>query len=201
MLNGALTAKGRVLTAGIEKILRDLERRLRLVSIKSPSRHPQLTSGARTLETDALSSHRTSFIGIAMEDAYNHARYENGNYHPSISLNPIVLYVQPLKYRKGRGSHSRRIYHINSAITRNGLFTDLLRAFKAEFNKHTDDTQTGIGNLIDSQFEEIRGTLDIIRNDNAVLESERDPEFRRRVQEALETTRNEIQQICASIDL
>jgi len=80
-LISTLTAKGRVLTAGIEGILEDLENHLQLVSVKISFRHTQLTNGARTLQTDALSHHRTSFIGKAMEGAYNRARHESGNYH------------------------------------------------------------------------------------------------------------------------
>ncbi|KAI0431968.1 hypothetical protein F5Y09DRAFT_303069 [Xylaria sp. FL1042] len=135
-----------------------------------------LRGDLRTLRTDALSGIRTSFIGKAMEDAYENARRE-----------------------KGRGCDARRKAIINSAVTRNGLFADLLRSFKRGFNECMDNTQERMQQVVGSHLDAIRGTFDIIRSDNVSLECEKDPEFRRRVEERLMATKEEMTRICDSI--
>ncbi|KAI1815628.1 hypothetical protein GGS20DRAFT_322793 [Poronia punctata] len=132
----------------------------------------------RTLRTDALSSLRTSFIGKVMEGAYNQARMESGG-----------------------GSDARRKAIIHSSVARWGLFADLLEEFRKGFRKHAEDAQKRVEDLVRSQFEQIQGTLNIVRNENAALESERDPAFRRRVQVKLEATKSGMSQVCTVVEL
>ncbi|TGJ78173.1 hypothetical protein E0Z10_g10588 [Xylaria hypoxylon] len=146
-ISSTLLSQKRLLEADMQTILNDLEGDL------------------RTLRTDALSSIRTSFIGKAMENAYDNARCESGG-----------------------GSDARRKAIINSAVRRNGLFIDLLKSFRGDFNGHVDNTQDRIRELVSSNFNAIRGTFDIVRNDNVALECEMDPGFRRRVEEGLAAT-------------
>jgi len=49
--------------------------------------------------------------------------------------------------------------------------------------------------VVASHLSVIEGTLDIIRSENVALESERDPEFRRRVETELRSARDEIRRI------
>ncbi|KAI3320818.1 hypothetical protein HD806DRAFT_505075 [Xylariaceae sp. AK1471] len=153
-LISTLLSQKRVLEAEIGRILNDLQDDL------------------RTLRADALSSHQTSFIGKAMEKAYEDARRESG-----------------------KGSHARKKAIINAAVIRDGLFADLLKDFKKEFNEHAENTQDSIGDFIDSQFESIRNTFTIVRNDNVALECEKDPEFRSRVQARVEAMKDEMESI------
>ncbi|KAI0448932.1 hypothetical protein F5B21DRAFT_520908 [Xylaria acuta] len=125
-----------------------------------------LQDDLRTLRTDALSSIRTSFIGKAMKNAYTNARRE-------------------------RGSDARKKAIVNSAVTRNDLFADLLKSFKSGFNGHVDNAQERIREIVGSHFGAIKDTLQIVRSDNVALESEMDPEFRGRVESRLETTEME----------
>ncbi|GAW21284.1 hypothetical protein ANO14919_108030 [Xylariales sp. No.14919] len=143
-----LSSQKRILEADIETILNDFQGHL------------------RTLRTDALSGIRTSFIGKAMENAYESASHESGT-----------------------GSDARRKSTINSGVRRNGLFLDLLKSFKTDFNEHVNNTQDSIREAVRSSFSAIQGTFDIIRNDNVALESERDPEFRGRVEKVLAATK------------
>ncbi|KAK5636992.1 hypothetical protein RRF57_012704 [Xylaria bambusicola] len=142
-ISSTLRALERVLAADIENTMDDLKVNL------------------RTLRTDALSGIRTSFIGKAMENAYNNARLECGG-----------------------GSDARRKAIINSAARRPGLFIDLLRSFKRDFDEYVNDAQDKIQEVASSHFDAIRDTFDIVRNENAALECEMDPEFRRRVEGA-----------------
>ncbi|RYC53741.1 hypothetical protein CHU98_g12467 [Xylaria longipes] len=136
-----------------------------------------LRGDLRTLRTDALSSIRTSFIGKAMESAYTNARLESA----------------------GKGSDARKKAIINSAVRRSGLFADLLKSFKSGFNGHIDNAQERIRETVGSQFDAIKDTLQIVRSDNAALESEMDPEFRGRVQARLETTKEEMERVYSTL--
>ncbi|GAW26459.1 putative nuclear GTPase SLIP-GC [Rosellinia necatrix] len=131
-----------------------------------------LQGDLRTLRTDALSGIRTSFIGKRMENAYNNARCQSG-----------------------RGSDACRKAIINSAVNQNGLFADLLRKFRKDFNEHVKNAQDRIHEAVESNLGAIQDTLDIIRSDNIALESEKDPEFRERVTAALETTKQEMERL------
>ncbi|RWA11880.1 hypothetical protein EKO27_g3224 [Xylaria grammica] len=155
-----LSSQKRILEADIETILNDLQGHL------------------RTLRTDALSGIRTSFIGKAMENAYENASHESGT-----------------------GSDARRKSAINSGVRRNGLFLDLLKSFKTDFNEHVNNTQDGIREAVRSSFSAIQGTFDIIRSDNVALESEKDPEFRGRVERVLATTKENMKGVYDVIEV
>ncbi|KAJ2991071.1 hypothetical protein NUW58_g2658 [Xylaria curta] len=135
-----------------------------------------LQSDLQTLRTDALSSIRTSFIGKSMEMAYTNARLESG-----------------------RGGDARRKAIISSSVKQNGLFTDLLRAFKREFNEHVDSAQDSIQRAVSLHFDSIKNTLHIIRCDNVALECEKDPEFRRRVKAKLDVVKGEMERVNSTL--
>ncbi|KAI1821480.1 hypothetical protein F4861DRAFT_541892 [Xylaria intraflava] len=126
----------------------------------------------RTLRTDALSGLRSSFIGKAMEDAYRSAGFESGKSPPSSVLDPV-------------GRH--------------GLFADLLKSLKTEFKGHVDETQENMEKTVHSHLDGIGDMFDIIRSENAALESEGDPEFRNRVEETVRMTVVEMDRVRASI--
>ncbi|KAI0867597.1 hypothetical protein GGS24DRAFT_485128 [Hypoxylon argillaceum] len=131
-----------------------------------------LQGDLRTLRTDVFSSIRTSFIGKIMENEYDKARRQSG-----------------------RGSDARKKAIINSAVQRNGLFTDLLKSFKKEFNEHVDNAQDNIQQATNSHLEAIKNTFNIVRSDNAALESEKDPEFHARVEARLDAANEEMRRV------
>ncbi|KAI0865909.1 hypothetical protein F4860DRAFT_458178 [Xylaria cubensis] len=131
-----------------------------------------LQEDLRALRTDALSSIRTSFIGQAMESAYTNARLESGT-----------------------GSDARRKAIINSAVRQNGLFPDLLKRFKKGFEGHVNNCQELIQDVLNSHYDAIWDTFQIIRNDNVALESEKDPEFRGRVRSTLEVMKEKMERV------
>ena len=55
--------------------------------------------------------------------------------------------------------------------------------------------EDSVRTTIEAHLSVIRGTLDIIRSENVALESERDPEFRRRVEREMSSIRDEIVRI------
>ncbi|KAI1348075.1 hypothetical protein F5Y01DRAFT_228690 [Xylaria sp. FL0043] len=148
----------------------------RLMEVDLQAILDDLQGNLRTLRTDALSGIRTSFIGKAMENAYDNARRESGG-----------------------GCFARQKAIINAAVRRSGLFTDLLRSFKRDFNGYVANAQERMQEVVRSHFDAMRDTFDIIRSDNAALECENDPAFRSRVEERLRATKDEMRQICDAI--
>ncbi|KAI9172534.1 Nuclear GTPase SLIP-GC [Paramyrothecium foliicola] len=128
-----------------------------------------------SLQTDAFSGIRTSFIGTEMEQHYRKA-----NSH---------------------GSDARRKATINSAVQQRQLFKDLLKKFKRVFDLHADDFQQSISQVAQSQLAGIRLTLNLVRDDNVVLESERDPDFRIRVETEVNLVETEMRRIRASLSM
>ncbi|KAI1339281.1 hypothetical protein F5Y15DRAFT_423997 [Xylariaceae sp. FL0016] len=129
------------------------------------------------LRTDALSGIRTSFIGEAMKDAYRMSCQEHGT-----------------------GSHARRKAIINRVVQSDRLFRDLSSKLKTSFHALSDVFQDRISNIVSEHTDAIRGTLDIVRSENIAEESERDPEFRARVEEAVRAAKEEMRTLCASLD-
>ncbi|KAK8062187.1 hypothetical protein PG997_014284 [Apiospora hydei] len=121
------------------------------------------------LRVDALSGIRSSFMGQSMEAAYRSCIAECG-----------------------RGSDSRRKANINRAVRRDMLFKDLLSRFKGGFAQIADKLQEDLQNTVALHLESVRGTLDMVRSENVALESERDPDFRARVQQRVELANIEI---------
>ncbi|KAI0147476.1 hypothetical protein GGR57DRAFT_515724 [Xylariaceae sp. FL1272] len=150
-LKSTLLSHKRVLKTDIETALEELKNHL------------------HTLGADALSSHRSSFIGEAMKNAYESAQRESGS-----------------------GSDRRRKDRIHGAVSRNDLFVVLLRNFRREIHNHADQLQESVEEAIDEHLEDIHDMFDIVRSENVALESERDPQFRTRVEDAVNRARNEM---------
>lgn len=67
------------------------------------------------------------------------------------------------------------------------IFKNLIYEFKDRLNLHADNLQHVLAESVSEHLEGMRGTLDLVRQQNVAEESERDPEFRNRV--ALEVAR------------
>lgn len=120
-----------------------------------------------------------------MEGTYNEASRESGisqtspvfsNQHTSLLTNPI-----------GGGSDRRRKATISTRFSSPNLFIDHRRQFRTKFFAISDTLQQEIKNAVTHQLAFITADLDTLRNENVVLESERNPEFRTRL--ATEVTR------------
>jgi hypothetical protein len=76
-----------------------------------------------------------------------------------------------------------------------------MKKFRRTFKGLADDFQSSMEDTIKTHLDSIRATLDIIRSENAVLDSEQDPEFRGRVAAEIETVEDNIRRILAAIGL
>ncbi|RYO90874.1 hypothetical protein DL766_001625 [Monosporascus sp. MC13-8B] len=120
----------------------------------SESFHSELSS----LHTDAFSSIRTAFIGKLMENTYHAANMEYGS-----------------------GSDRRRKALITGKFGSPSLFNDHRHDCKAKFRDIARRLQDKVNEIVNHQVGLIEADLRMLRDENVMLESERDPEFRMRV--------------------
>ncbi|KAK4249146.1 hypothetical protein C7999DRAFT_39705 [Corynascus novoguineensis] len=110
------------------------------------------------LRTKALSGLRTSYFGESMELSYWKANCEHGP-----------------------GSWARKKGIINGTLGNEQLFRELMRKFKCNFGELATQLDSDVLASVEEYLEDIENTLDMIRSENVVQESERDPEFKARV--------------------
>ncbi|KAK8096503.1 hypothetical protein PG999_012447 [Apiospora kogelbergensis] len=144
------------------------------------------------LRIDALSGIRSSFMGQSMEAAYRRCIAESGRQTPVPKLCSRLTKDGNMA---GTGSDSRRKGIINRVVRRDTLFKDLLSQFKRGFTTVADKLQEDLQNTIELHLENVRVTLDMVRSENVALESERDPEYRARVQVRVEVANEEIKRV------
>ncbi|KAH8664648.1 hypothetical protein BX600DRAFT_464800 [Xylariales sp. PMI_506] len=130
----------------------------------------------RILTTDALSTIRSSFILRAMDRAYQDAIHESGS-----------------------GSDRRRKNIINGTVGREGLFEGLLRDFEKGFAILATELQEKLQATVRSHLDDLKATLDMVRSENVALESEKNPEFRGRVEVCVIASKDKMESIRASL--
>ncbi|KAF2462919.1 uncharacterized protein BDR25DRAFT_298822 [Lindgomyces ingoldianus] len=134
----------------------------------SESFHSELLS----LHTDAFSSIRTAFIGKLMENTYHAANMEYGS-----------------------GSDRRRKNLITGKFGSPSLFNDHRHDCKKRFRRIASGLQEKVDEVVNQQVGLVEADLQMLRDENVVLESERDPEFRRRVEVEVERVKGEVDRI------
>ena len=95
----------------------------------------------------------------------------------------------------GRGSDSERKNIINDRLGDEMVFESLQISFKNGFKPLAESLQSDIQTAVATHLSVITNTLDIVRNVNATLESERDSEFRVRVEREVRAVIYEIRRI------
>jgi hypothetical protein len=100
----------------------------------------------------------------------------------------------------GPGSDRRKKTTITNGFGSPLLFNNQSRRFKDGFSRLSDDLEQNTIVVIARQFAFIEANLDTLRNDNVVLESERNPDFRIRLAAELGTLRGRMEHIRRVID-
>jgi len=72
---------------------------------------------------------------------------------------------------------------------------DHRRDCKAEFRKIASELQDKVNEIVYQQVDLVEADLQMLRDENVVLESERNPEFRGRVMEEVRSVRREAERI------
>ena len=129
-------------------------------------------------------------MGQIMEQSYDACNIEGGNsiHNKKYSISILIAVI-------GTGSHARRKNIINTKLADETIFDSLRIMFRNRFRTLTEELQSDIQVAIVTHLSIITNTLDIVRNENIAIESERDPEFRRRVERKVETVKREIRRI------
>lgn len=74
----------------------------------------------------------------------------------------------------------------------------LMRDFKAAYETHVEAAQEKISNATTAFLDVARENFDLVRSDNAMRESELDPQFRDRLEEAVRASREELTRVQSS---
>ncbi|OQV10816.1 hypothetical protein CLAIMM_14754 isoform 3 [Cladophialophora immunda] len=162
-------------TDGTTRSLRTLNRTMRhrqaLLLSAVEELEDNFQSDLSILRTDAFSGIRTSFIGQLMEVSYTRTIQEQGT-----------------------GSDMRRKRIIRDGFGDDRLFDNHRRRFRNRFSDLARDLQDNIQEAIATHLAAIQSDLDTLKNENVALESERHPEFRRRVEEAVRDIRHRMEE-------
>ncbi|KAH7084158.1 hypothetical protein FB567DRAFT_528499 [Paraphoma chrysanthemicola] len=122
-----------------------------------------------SLRADTLSSVRTAFIGKHMESTYHAANMEYGS-----------------------NSHRRRANLITGRFGSAALFHAHRGECSDNFAKLAQELQENLIEAVRWQVKLVEADLELIRDSNAISESERDIEFNRRVNEEMRSVKEEI---------
>lgn len=71
--------------------------------------------------------------------------------------------------------------HVRRTFSNEDTFEGIMRDLRYCFKDHAKGLQQELGNLVSTDFDAIRDTLDIVRKENVAEEREMDPEFRQLV--------------------
>jgi hypothetical protein len=110
-------------------------------------------------------------------------------------LSTFLLAERRTDNRAGRGSDSRRKAVVSRRLRDERVFESLQTSFKDGFKALVETLRGDIQAAISTHISVITNTLNIIRNENVALESERDPEFRSRVERGVGSATDEIRRI------
>jgi len=123
-----------------------------------------------------LSGIRTSFVGQAMESSYRACNRESGT-----------------------GSHARRKDIISRRLRGEDIFTEMEKQLREHFNAIAEDLLRQQTEATRAHFRAIKENLDMLRDENVILEAERDPEFRTRVDEEVRRVKDQLDLLLADV--
>lgn len=106
------------------------------------------------------------------------------------SSEKLLLGHSLIKTIIGRGCTVLRQRHVRRTFANEATFESIMRELRDCFKDHAKGLQQELGELVSTNLDAIRDTLDIVRKENAAEESERDPEFRQRVADEVAKARS-----------
>lgn len=99
----------------------------------------------------------------------------------------------------GNGLKVRNFNRISTAMTDPRLYERMIDQFVSEFPSQTATLQQELREGLKEHTTALRQSLDIIRAEHAVQESEEDPAFRARVEQALARARERLRDVRARV--
>lgn len=101
----------------------------------------------------------------------------------------------------GAGSDQRRKDIITRGYGSNMLFPAHQRLVKDAFQRISTDIESTISTAIAEHIDVVKADIDILRDQNAILESERNPQFRQALSREIQRARAELEQIVNTLDV
>ena len=99
----------------------------------------------------------------------------------------------------GTGSHGRRKGVISWRLRGEAIFTEMELQLKGRLNAIAGDLRRQQTEATGAHFRAIKENLDMLRDENVILEAERDPEFRTRVDEEVRKVRDRLDMLLADV--
>ena len=90
----------------------------------------------------------------------------------------------------GRGCTKLQRAVVNRTFANEDVFHSITGELRRCFQDHAEGIQQELAELISMHLDAVRATLDIVREENAAEENERDPEFRQRVADEVSRARS-----------
>lgn len=84
---------------------------------------------------------------------------------------------------------------MNGTLGDPGLFVGVMRTFRDEFNKHALSLEQEVHGTIANYLNAIGTTFDIVRSENAALESEADRPFTDRVSASMTAAKTDLESL------
>lgn len=147
-----------------------------------------------SVHTDGLSPIHTSIIGELMKNTYESANREHGT-----CILPSLLHFFHWLL-EGSGSDLRRKAIITNGFSSPTLFDDHRRLFREKFSIISDELARNIESAINRQLAFIEADLNTLRDQNVILESERNPDFRRQLATELEAVKQMMTGVYRAMD-
>ncbi|KAJ4353988.1 uncharacterized protein N0V89_005720 [Didymosphaeria variabile] len=129
-----------------------------------------------TLRTNAFAPLRTAFIGQLMDNTYRAANMEHGG-----------------------GSDQRRKKLVTSRFGSQDLFITHKRMVSEAFRDLSINVEAAIRNAVTRRTALIDADLQLLQDENVVLESEKNPVFRRKLVEEVERAKAELEQMSSRL--
>jgi hypothetical protein len=95
---------------------------------------------------------------------------------------------------------SRRKKLITDKFSSPSLFEEHRLQCRKKFRDMTEKLQEGLSRVVEEQVNYITADLDMLRGENAVLESEKNPRFRMRVKKGVERAKREADRIARVVE-
>lgn len=89
----------------------------------------------------------------------------------------------------GRGCTKLQREVVKRTFANEATFENMMRELRRCFKDHSLGLRQELDDLVSTHLGDIKATLDLVREENAAEESERDPEFRQRVAEEVTRAR------------
>ncbi|KAF5644498.1 hypothetical protein F52700_2498 [Fusarium sp. NRRL 52700] len=156
----------------VDSLTRALENRQSIFLAAIERVNDEFENDLRILRIESLSALRSSLFGKSMEPFYNECNAEYG-----------------------RGSDARRKAIIRGALSDQDLFNKLMRSLKDRFKANSEATQGKIQEATVEYLRVIEQRFDLVRSENVARESEQDPDFRLRVEQAARNGRETMQRV------